>query len=201
MDNCLQVGIGFSQKGADFCLLFPGGQVLDMHQHLANSQSGCEQARAYLPAAMQAHDFERLSRNRRPGTLLHRLEMGQEAQTLAPQEPARCRRCRRQNGWPVVAALRLRRFPERRPSHGENRQPLLAVCHHSGSQWHAPPYPCLHSVLRTQVSPSHQTQAQAGSCSHCPQERRPVRGSATPQRGLPLQGGLRQLSFSSPESC
>ncbi len=61
MDNCLQVGIDFSQKGADFCLLFPGGQALDMHQHFANSQSGYEQARAYLPAAMQAHDFERLN--------------------------------------------------------------------------------------------------------------------------------------------
>lgn len=60
MDNCLQVGIDFSQKGADFCLLFPGGRVLDMHQHFANSQSGYEQARAYLLQALQQHAFDGL---------------------------------------------------------------------------------------------------------------------------------------------
>lgn len=61
MNNCLHVGIDFSQKGADFCLLFPDGQALDMHQHFANSQSGYEQARAYLLNAMQAHGFDGLN--------------------------------------------------------------------------------------------------------------------------------------------
>jgi hypothetical protein len=61
MDNHLHVGIDFSQKGADFCLLFPDGQVLDMHQHFANSQSGYEQARAYVLEAMQAHGFDGLN--------------------------------------------------------------------------------------------------------------------------------------------
>lgn len=60
MNNCLHVGIDFSQKGADFCLLFPDGQALDMHQHFANSQSGYEQAQAYLLKAMQAHGFDGL---------------------------------------------------------------------------------------------------------------------------------------------
>ena len=56
MNNCLQVGIDFSQKGADFCLLFPDGQVLDMHQHFTNSQSGYEQAKTYVLEAIQRLD-------------------------------------------------------------------------------------------------------------------------------------------------
>ena len=61
MNHCLQVGIDFSQKGADFCLLFPDGQTLDMHQHFANSHSGYEQAKAYLLKAMRQHTFDGLN--------------------------------------------------------------------------------------------------------------------------------------------
>lgn len=61
MNNILHVGIDFSQKGADFCLLLPDGQALDLHQHFANSQSGYEQAQAYLLKAMQAHGLDGLN--------------------------------------------------------------------------------------------------------------------------------------------
>jgi len=61
MNRCLHVGIDFSQKGADFCLLFPDGRALDLHQHFANSQSGYEQARVYLLNTMQTHDFDGLN--------------------------------------------------------------------------------------------------------------------------------------------
>ena len=38
--NRLQVGIDFSQKRADFCLLFPDGQPLVAHQAFPNSLPG-----------------------------------------------------------------------------------------------------------------------------------------------------------------
>lgn len=60
MNDCLQVGIDFSQKGADFCLLAPDGQMLDKHRHFANSQCGYEQARAYLLRALEQHGLSGL---------------------------------------------------------------------------------------------------------------------------------------------
>ena len=44
--NRLQVGIDFSQKKADFCLLFPDGQPLEPHVSFANSCSGYSSGQA-----------------------------------------------------------------------------------------------------------------------------------------------------------
>ncbi len=46
--NRLQVGIDFSQKRADFCLLFPDGQPLVAHQAFSNSLPGYQKARQLL---------------------------------------------------------------------------------------------------------------------------------------------------------
>jgi hypothetical protein len=47
-EHPLQVGIDFSQKRADICLLDPDGQVINRHQGFANSYSGYQKARACL---------------------------------------------------------------------------------------------------------------------------------------------------------
>jgi hypothetical protein len=58
MTNRLQVGIDFSQKKADFCLLFPDGQPLEPHQAFANSRSGYTLAKALLLDALHRYDFD-----------------------------------------------------------------------------------------------------------------------------------------------
>ena len=49
MDNRLQVGIDFSQKRADFCLLFPDGRPLESHTAVDNSYLGYSLAKQYCP--------------------------------------------------------------------------------------------------------------------------------------------------------
>jgi hypothetical protein len=58
--NRLQVGIDFSHKRADFCLLFPDGQPLLSHQAFANSRLGYQKARQVLLDSLQVHPFEGL---------------------------------------------------------------------------------------------------------------------------------------------
>jgi hypothetical protein len=58
MTNRLQVGIDFSQKKADFCLLFPDGQLLESHASFANSCSGFSAAKQLLLDTLDTHDFD-----------------------------------------------------------------------------------------------------------------------------------------------
>ena len=58
--NRLQVGIDFSQKRADFCLLFPDGQPLLSHQTFANSQPGYQKARRLLLDTLRSYPFDGL---------------------------------------------------------------------------------------------------------------------------------------------
>ena len=58
MANRLQVGIDFSQKRADICLLFPDGQPLEPHRSFANSRSGCSLAKQLLLDALDAYAFD-----------------------------------------------------------------------------------------------------------------------------------------------
>jgi transposase len=58
--NRLQVGIDFSQKRADFCLLFGNGQPLIAHQAFANSRLGYQQARQVLLESLHAFPFDGL---------------------------------------------------------------------------------------------------------------------------------------------
>ena len=58
--NRLQVGIDFSQKRADFCLLFPDGQPLVAHQAFPNSRPGYQQARQLLLDNLRAQSFDGL---------------------------------------------------------------------------------------------------------------------------------------------
>jgi hypothetical protein len=58
--NRLQVGIDFSQKRADFCLLFPDGQPLVSHQAFPNSLPGYQKARQWLLDSLRAQSFEGL---------------------------------------------------------------------------------------------------------------------------------------------
>ncbi len=58
MTNRLQVGIDFSQKRADFCLLFPNGQPLEPHQAFANSCSGYSLAKQLLLDALDSYQFD-----------------------------------------------------------------------------------------------------------------------------------------------
>jgi len=60
MTNRLQVGIDFSQKKADFCLLFPDGQPLESHISFANSQLGCSLAKQLLLDTLNTYAFEGL---------------------------------------------------------------------------------------------------------------------------------------------
>jgi hypothetical protein len=55
MTNRLQVGIDFSQKRADFCLLFPDGQPLEPHVSFSNSCSGCSLAKQLLLDALDTY--------------------------------------------------------------------------------------------------------------------------------------------------
>ena len=58
MANRLQVGIDFSQKQANFCLLFPDGQPLEPHRSFANSRSGCSLAKQLLLHALDTYAFD-----------------------------------------------------------------------------------------------------------------------------------------------
>jgi hypothetical protein len=58
MTNRLQVGIDFSQKKADFCLLFPDGQPLEPHAPFANSCSGYSLAKQLLLDALDTYGFD-----------------------------------------------------------------------------------------------------------------------------------------------
>jgi transposase len=58
MTNRLQVGIDFSQKKADFCLLFPDGQMLDSYVSFSNSCSGYSAAKRLLLDTLDAYDFD-----------------------------------------------------------------------------------------------------------------------------------------------
>jgi hypothetical protein len=60
MTHRLQVGIDFSQKRADFCLLFPNGQPLEPHQAFANSCSGYSLAKQLLLDALNSYQFDGL---------------------------------------------------------------------------------------------------------------------------------------------
>ena len=54
----LHVGIDFSQNGADFCLLFPDGRPLDLHQAFDNSRSGYSLAKQLLLDALDNYAFD-----------------------------------------------------------------------------------------------------------------------------------------------
>jgi len=56
----LHVGIDFSLKRADFCLLFPDGQPLLSHTAFANSQSGYQKARQMLLDSLRSYAFDGL---------------------------------------------------------------------------------------------------------------------------------------------
>jgi hypothetical protein len=58
MTNRPQVGIDFSQKGADFCLLFPDGRSLQLHQAFDNSRSGYSLAKRLLLDALDDYYFD-----------------------------------------------------------------------------------------------------------------------------------------------
>jgi transposase len=54
----LHVGIDFSQKGADLCLLFPDGRPLELHQAFDNSRSGYSLAKQLLLDALDSYAFD-----------------------------------------------------------------------------------------------------------------------------------------------
>ena len=58
MTNRLQVGVDFSLKRADFCLLFPNGQPLEPHIAFANSLPGYSLAKRLLLDALDNYSFE-----------------------------------------------------------------------------------------------------------------------------------------------
>jgi transposase len=58
--NRLQVGIDFSQKKADLCLMFPGGQPLEPHRAFDNSRSGYSLAKQLLLDALDSYEFDGL---------------------------------------------------------------------------------------------------------------------------------------------
>jgi len=60
MTNRLQVGIDFSQKGADFCLMFPNGQPLELHRAFDNSQTGYSLAKQLMLNALDSYQFDGL---------------------------------------------------------------------------------------------------------------------------------------------
>ena len=116
-------------------------------------------------------------------------EMGQETQTLSPQDLARGRRCRRQAGWPVVAARQLRRFvaEDRHLAKTGNRYlRYYLVQAANGMRRHIPAYARFYasnSVKPPITSTSGLWSLRLVRC-------RSLCGSATPQGSLPLQGGL-----------
>ena len=56
----LQAGIDFSQKKADFCLLFPDGRPLEQHRSFDNSLPGYSLAKALLIDALKTYQFDGL---------------------------------------------------------------------------------------------------------------------------------------------
>lgn len=58
MTNRLQVGIDFSQKRADWCLLFPNGQPLERHQAFGNSPTGYSLAKQLLLDALDSYQLD-----------------------------------------------------------------------------------------------------------------------------------------------
>ena len=58
MTNRLQVGIDFSQRRADLCLLFPNGQPLESHLSFGNSCSGYSLAKQLLLDALDSYQFD-----------------------------------------------------------------------------------------------------------------------------------------------
>ena len=58
MDNRLQVGIDFSQKRADCCLLFPDGRPLESHIAFDNSYPGYSLAKQLLLDALDSYSFD-----------------------------------------------------------------------------------------------------------------------------------------------
>ena len=58
MDNRLQVGIDFSQKRADLCLLFPDGRPLEPHIAVDNSYPGYSLAKQLLLDALDDYSFD-----------------------------------------------------------------------------------------------------------------------------------------------
>jgi hypothetical protein len=58
MSHRLQVGIDFSQKRADCCLLLPNGQPLERHQAFGNSPGGYSLAKQLLLDALDSYQFE-----------------------------------------------------------------------------------------------------------------------------------------------
>ena len=58
--NRLQVGIDFSHKRADFCLMFPDGRPLEPHRAFDNSCSGYSLAKQLLLDALESHAFDGL---------------------------------------------------------------------------------------------------------------------------------------------
>jgi len=56
--NRLQVGIDFSQKKADLCLLFPDGHPLESHVSFANSSSGFSAAKKLLLQTLDTFAFD-----------------------------------------------------------------------------------------------------------------------------------------------
>jgi hypothetical protein len=58
MSHRLQVGVDFSLKRADLCLLFPDGRPLDQHVAVANSLTGYSQAKRLLLEALDTYAFD-----------------------------------------------------------------------------------------------------------------------------------------------
>jgi hypothetical protein len=58
MPNRLQVGVDFSQKRTDFCLLLPDGQPLEPHVSFANSLPGYALAKQLLLDALDRYSFD-----------------------------------------------------------------------------------------------------------------------------------------------
>ena len=60
MSHRLQVGIDFSQKRADFCLLSPDGRFIEPHKGFDNSVLGYSLAKQLLLQALDQHHFDGL---------------------------------------------------------------------------------------------------------------------------------------------
>ena len=60
MTNRLQAGIDFSRKSADFSLLFPDGQPLELHRAFANSPIGYQAAKKLILEALETCSFDGL---------------------------------------------------------------------------------------------------------------------------------------------
>ena len=54
----LQVGIDFSQKKADFCLLSPEGRSLEQHRSFDSSLPGYSLAKALMIDALETYQFD-----------------------------------------------------------------------------------------------------------------------------------------------